>query len=162
MPNLSLTFPPNDEYGRTLRSEVRSWCAIEELSPDLCEDTLLTVSELFSNAARASLSEHDVLIRVALTRSKLTIEVENTGPGFDLASLPPPSPTQRGGRGVAIAQMFGVVAVEQQDQQTTVRVQIAREALGEKQSNSLTVEPTRYRSANRRTSEKPTQNEPHA
>jgi anti-sigma regulatory factor (Ser/Thr protein kinase) len=129
--DLSLTFPPDDEYGRTLRSEVRDWCATEELSADLCEDTLLTVSELFSNAARASLAEHDVLIRVAATHNNLTIEVENTGPGFDLASLKKPSPTQRGGRGVAIAQVFGVVAVEQQGQQTTVRVQITREVFNE-------------------------------
>ncbi len=129
MANLSLTFPPSDEYGRTLRSEVRTWCATEELSSDLCEDTLLTVSELFSNAARASMAEHDVLVRVAATPAKLTIEVENTGPGFDLAALPKPSPTQRGGRGVAIAQVFGTVAVEQQGQQTTVRVQIPREVL---------------------------------
>jgi anti-sigma regulatory factor (Ser/Thr protein kinase) len=124
---LSLTFPPNNECGRTLRLEVRDWCTAESLSTNLCEDTLLTVSELFSNAARASVDEHEVLIRVAATRDNLTIEVENTGPGFDLASLKMPSPTQHGGRGVAITQMFGSVNVEQQGHQTTVRVQITRE-----------------------------------
>lgn len=124
--NLSLTFPPSDEYGRALRSEVRAWCASGELSPDLCDDTLLTVSELFSNAARASKAEHNVLVRIGVSNTELTIEVENTGPGFDLASLTAPSPTQRGGRGVAIAQVFGNVAVEQRGQQTTVRVQITR------------------------------------
>jgi anti-sigma regulatory factor (Ser/Thr protein kinase) len=122
--NLSLTLPANDKYGRTLRSEVRTWCGTEQLSADLCEDTILTVSELFSNAARASFDEHDVFIRIAATGNNLTIEVENTGPGFDLSSLPQPTPTQRGGRGMAIAQVFGNVAVEQRGQQTTVRVQM--------------------------------------
>jgi anti-sigma regulatory factor (Ser/Thr protein kinase) len=124
--SLSLTFPADDEHGHALRSEVRAWCNIEALTADLCEDTLLTVSELFSNAARASVPGHNVHIRVSATISELTIAVENTGPGFDLASLPAPSPTQRGGRGIAIAQILGVVAVEQQDQQTTVRVHIMR------------------------------------
>lgn len=127
MANLSLTFPPNDQYGRTLRSEVRAWCATQEISPELCEDTLLTVSELFSNAARASVAEHEVLVRVAANGNGLTIEVENTGPGFDLAALPTPSPTQRGGRGVAIAKVFGTVSVEQLGLQTTVSVQITRQ-----------------------------------
>ena len=127
MSALSLTFPPNNEYGRTLRSEVREWCAAEELSAELCENTLLTVSELFSNAVRASLAEHDVLVRVAAAGDNLTIEVENTGSGFDLRSLQKPSSTQPGGRGVAIAQVFGVVNVDQQGSQTTVRVQITRE-----------------------------------
>jgi anti-sigma regulatory factor (Ser/Thr protein kinase) len=124
--NLSLTFPADDEYGHALRSEVRAWCNSEALSGDLCEDTLLTVSELFSNAARASVTGHNVLIRIGLSTNELTIAVENTGPGFDLASLPEPSPNQRGGRGVAIAQVLGMVAVEQQGQQTTVSVQMMR------------------------------------
>jgi anti-sigma regulatory factor (Ser/Thr protein kinase) len=124
--NLSLTFPADDEYGHALRSEVRAWCAREDLPPDLCEDTLLTVSELFSNAARASLDGHHVLVRIGATVTELTIAVENTGPGFDPALLPQPSATQHGGRGIAIAQVLGIVRVEQVDEQTIVRVQIMR------------------------------------
>jgi anti-sigma regulatory factor (Ser/Thr protein kinase) len=124
--NLFLTFPADDEHGHTLRAEVRAWCGTAALSPELCEDALLTVSELFSNAARASLSGHDVFVRIVATTGDLSIEVENTGLGFDLASLPQPSPTQRGGRGMAIAQVLGEVAVEQRGRQTTVRVQIMR------------------------------------
>ena len=126
MTNLSLTFPADDEYGHALRAEVRAWCAREDLSPDLCEDTLLTVSELFSNAARASVAGYNVHIRIGATTNELTIAVENTGAGFDPALLPEPSATQHGGRGIAIAQVLGIVAVEQVDQQTTVRVQIMR------------------------------------
>ncbi len=126
MASLSLTFPADDQHGRTLRSEVRAWCNAEALTADLCEDALLTASELFSNAARASVIGQNVHIRIIATPSELIIDVENTGTGFDLASLPAPSPTQRGGRGISIAQILGVVAVEQQDQQTTVRVHIMR------------------------------------
>jgi anti-sigma regulatory factor (Ser/Thr protein kinase) len=124
--NLSLTFPADDRYGHALRSEVRAWCAREDFSPELCEDTLLTVSELFSNAARASVHGHNVLIRIGVTPEEVTIAVENTGPGFDPALLPEPSTTQRGGRGIAIAQVLGIVVVEQVDQQTIVSVQIMR------------------------------------
>lgn len=126
MANLSLTFPADDHYGHALRSEVRTWCGTELLPSDLCEDTLLTLSELFSNAARASAPGHDIAIRVAATANELSIEVENTGPGFDLAALPQPSPTQRGGRGIAIAQVLGTVAVEQRGLKTIVCVQIVR------------------------------------
>jgi signal transduction histidine kinase len=64
-------------------------------APEVETALFRVVQEAITNIARHSKAD-TALIQCAERDGKLTIEIEDDGEGFDLASLPPPGSRQRG------------------------------------------------------------------
>jgi anti-sigma regulatory factor (Ser/Thr protein kinase) len=88
------------------------------------EDLLLVSSELLTNAVEASRDGVDINVDIALDVTSLCLVVSNYGSGLEVESLPPPTTTQRRGRGIALSKSLGRLAVEQLGQLTIVRVEM--------------------------------------
>ena len=89
------------------------------------EDVLLVLSELFSNAVKATSGTHSIDVQLNGTAADgVEVNVTNTGLAFDLDRVPAPTLDRRGGRGLAIAQAIGSVHVRHSEGRTTVVVAI--------------------------------------
>jgi anti-sigma regulatory factor (Ser/Thr protein kinase) len=120
MPDLSLALPREDSQARHLREQIRIWAATVGIGERQLDDVLLVASELLSNAVRASDVGSSISVNFANSTLGVTVHMENTGPGFDIESLPLPSRQRHGGRGIAIMRALGTVAVIQEGTQTLV------------------------------------------
>lgn len=122
MNDLFLSLPRDDRQAGYLREQIRIWSSVAGLSRQQLDDVLLVASELLSNAVRAADADSTIDVFVAWSTSGVSIRVGNTGPDFDLESLPEPSRTRHGGRGIAIMRALGAVTVKHVTDQTVVTV----------------------------------------
>ena len=117
--------PAEQGHGRTLRADVREWLLSLGSDAGRIDDVLLVLSELFSNAVRATVGQANVSVTVTVTPQagsldEVTVAVANVGKAFELSSLKPPAPDREGGRGLAIASSLGSVRVLRNSKRTVV------------------------------------------
>ena len=115
-------------HGRTLRADVRQWLLSVGSDEGRIDDVLLVLSELFSNAVRATVGQANVSVTVtrqAGSPDEVTVAVANVGEPFDLSTLSPPAPEREGGRGLAIASSLGSVRVLRHAKRTVVECALA-------------------------------------
>lgn len=122
MNDLFLSLPRDDRQAGYLREQIRIWSTLVRLSRQQLDDLLLVASELLSNAVRAADADSVIDVCVEWSETGVSVRVGNRGPGFDLESLPEPSRTRHGGRGIAIMRALGTVTVKHVVHQTVVNV----------------------------------------
>ena len=118
-----VSLPSDISHGAELRRLVRTWCAEQQISQEAIADVLLVTSELFTNAARASL-DGPVAVSLRLRPPILSVSVENQGAAFNYQRVLTPVPNRAGGRGLFIAQTLGAVTVSHNAGTTTVSVDL--------------------------------------
>ena len=122
MTHLVLTLSADHGHGAALRANVRLWLAEQSVSTETTQDVVLAISELFSNAVRATEGEHTVRVGLHLNDDELLLAVSNTGDGFNPDLLQPAEPQQCNGRGIAIVRSLGDLWVHQVRDRTVVCV----------------------------------------
>jgi anti-sigma regulatory factor (Ser/Thr protein kinase) len=112
-----------------LRREVRSFmrCLGSDAPVD---DVLVILSELCANAVEATAAAHaSIGVRIEAEPHKVTIEVDDPGPGFSLddrLSHGAPSPLAERGRGLVIVRALADdVTVQRRNGHTIVRSTVA-------------------------------------
>jgi anti-sigma regulatory factor (Ser/Thr protein kinase) len=122
--DLLLSLPRDDRQASYLRDQIRLWSPSVGLTEPQLEDALLVASELLSNAVRAAQLHTTIDVQLANSTEGVSVRMENTGPGFDVEALPPPSRQRHGGRGIPIMRALGAVTVYQVAGQTIVTVSL--------------------------------------
>jgi anti-sigma regulatory factor (Ser/Thr protein kinase) len=88
---------------RAVRQRLKEFFAAHEIPPALCEDLILVINELTTNAIEASALGSDITVEVRIDGSHITVAVDNVGPPF---TLPPkvelPDSARLRGRGLAL------------------------------------------------------------
>lgn len=118
--HLTISIAADYAKGHQLRSSARAWLDTQNVSSEDRDDILLVLSELFSNAVRASDGSSEVDVTLSRGSSSVVVEVANSGQGFELDQVRAPSAEREGGRGLAIAAVLGTLRVHRRDRHTVV------------------------------------------
>lgn len=119
--HLTISISADYAKGHQLRSSARAWLDTQNVSAEDRDDIVLVLSELFSNAVRASDGSSEVDVTLSRSSSSVVVvEVANSGQGFELDQVRAPSAEREGGRGLAIAAVLGTLRVHRRDRHTVV------------------------------------------
>jgi anti-sigma regulatory factor (Ser/Thr protein kinase) len=128
------TFPAESASIPSARQRAAGWLAAAGASEPVTQDVQLVLSELVSNAVRASRPEDE--IRVELTAGPLGWGVAVGDCGGDFvppAAGPAPGPLAVGGRGLHVVSMLaGALSVEHDHGWTVVRTTVAAASAGDR------------------------------
>ena len=118
--HLTISIAPDYGAGSRVRKSARTWLEAQNVTPEDRDDILLVLSELFSNAVRASDGFSDVDVSLSRASGSVVVEVVNSGQAFELDTVRAPTPEREGGRGLAIAAALGTLQVHRRDRHTVV------------------------------------------
>ncbi len=118
--HLTISIAADYGAGSRVRKSARTWLDTQSVTPEDRDDILLVVSELFSNAVRASDGFSKVDVTLSRGTGSVVVEVANSGKSFELDTVRAPTPDREGGRGLAIAATLGTLRVHRRDRHTVV------------------------------------------
>jgi PAS domain S-box-containing protein len=104
-PRLYFRVPPEPSHLLRARERLRDYLRLYCTEAELIDDLVLCIEEACTNAIRHSGSEHDIEIALQFEPGRLTAQVKDHGPGFDVTSFDPrrrPDPGADHGRGLFI------------------------------------------------------------
>ena len=119
----SVSVAPDLAQSDGLRRELRAWCSSRGIPGDLTEDLALVTSELFTNAAKATVGGSLLAVDIRqLPTGGVRVAVANRGEAFHHRRSCTPSWDTIGGRGLAIAESLGALTVRSSGGTTVVEV----------------------------------------
>lgn len=120
------TLSPNVGVLSALRHEVDD-SLNGTMSESALRDIVLLVSELCTNAIQASPDGGEIVVRIKADRSRVVVEVEDSGLGFSMTNNPRAVDHIETGRGLEIAKAVADdVEVKRRNRRTCVRAQLRR------------------------------------
>ena len=119
----SMALPPDLAQSGGLRRQLRMWCSSRGVPSDLTEDLELVTSELFTNAAKATVGGALLAVHITqLSTGGVRVAVANRGEPFRHAKSSAPPWETIGGRGLVIAAALGEMTVRSSQGTTVVEV----------------------------------------
>jgi len=118
LPTAAWNLPASTASISSARHEAGRWLASAGASAEDSQDVTLVVSELVTNAVRASAADDSVQLELAATDDGWAITVRDRGEGFEPATPElPDDPLSIGGRGLAVVStLAGPLSVERDAQ----------------------------------------------
>lgn len=123
----SVTVAPDLAESGGLRRQLRAWCSSRGVTAELTEDLALVTSELFTNAAKATVGGAMLAVDIRqLSTGGVRVAVANRGEAFQHGKSSAPPWDTIGGRGLAIADALGDLTVRSSGGTTVVEVVLGR------------------------------------